>query len=198
MANDTTQYLGRYEIALVGFDGKIKIAKLTSELELIVTEEFNFELSVPLVCCTWSYKKNELILSTEAKELVVVNVAQKSHKILRIDKSEEMNNLMWVRRGIDMLYINCGSEVRSIYEESIDLNDNFVDQQTLVKIENENIIDFAVSEEEVYWTIAVLTEKRLIFTLVTDSIENTVIEVSSFNVGDKSICSRLGWGKSFS
>ena len=73
-----------------------------------------------------------------------------------------------------------------------------MDQQTLVKIENENIIDFAVSEEEVYWTIAVLTEKRLIFTLVTDSIENTVIEVSSFNVGDKSICSRLGWGKSFS
>ena len=37
VANDTTQYLGRYEIALVGYDGKIKIAKLTPELELIVT-----------------------------------------------------------------------------------------------------------------------------------------------------------------
>ena len=97
-----------------------------------------------------------------------------------------------------MLYINCGSEIRSVYEESIDLNENFLDQQSLIEIEKENIIDFVVSEEEVYWTIVILTEKRLIFTLVAESKENSIIEVSSFHLDKKSICSRLGWGKSFS
>ena len=72
------QRLGVYEIVMVGYDGNIKVAKLTNQFEVVVINQFKFKFDELLISCAWSNKSNQVILTSESKKFFVLNVAQQS------------------------------------------------------------------------------------------------------------------------
>jgi hypothetical protein len=69
-----------------------------------------------------------------------------------------------------------------------------IDIKALI-ILNENIIDFQVSDEEIYGSLVVLTERHLYFYILEGQM---ACLVSTFDFQSTPICAKLGWGSSSS
>ena len=97
-------------------------------------------------------------------------------------------NLLFLRRGNDRIYMSQGSKIESFHNYIIG---NTLNKRTELTL-HAPILDFTISNEPLFTTLAVLTQHSLSFYL----IHSQPLQTAVFEVDEKAIGSRLGRGVS--
>ncbi len=139
----------------------------------------------PITSCVWSWRKGEFVVSSELGSIYAVGT-ENSGVVLEVGKSKE--DLVLVRRGSDRMYLSQGSRIESFHYS---LSDNSFQRQSQLTLPSP-ILDFAISNEPLCSTLAVLTPHSLTFYL----LHQPPLQTAAFEVDEKAIGSRLESRKS--